>query len=214
MGVVRARPFHHTKWATFFESWVTFRGLSRFKIVKSRESPSGRAFGRGAPSVPPETPHLAVPYPPSLSTRPACRWIYIYRQTDGPCFKWAYLRYLDIYIYNGPWESTIRPSANWPIRRRQASGGRVPPVTRPHFLANWPALLQLGRCSPPMVPRGWPHVDHPHTPSPGASAPWKAGHLAPNPRPLFRQLANPESARRPSDLDGAPPDGSQGVAPC
>ena len=99
MGVVRARPFHHTKWATFFESWVTFRGLSRFKIVKSRESPSGRAFGRGAPSVPPETPHLAVPYPPSLSTRPACRWIYIYRQTDGPCFKWAYLRCLDIYIY-------------------------------------------------------------------------------------------------------------------
>jgi len=44
MGVVRATPFSHTKWATWAGSWVTFCGLGRLRVNKSR------GFGLGMPT--------------------------------------------------------------------------------------------------------------------------------------------------------------------
>jgi hypothetical protein len=47
MGVVRATRFSHTKWATWAGSWVTFCGLGRLRVKKSR----GFGLGMAAPGA-------------------------------------------------------------------------------------------------------------------------------------------------------------------
>jgi hypothetical protein len=68
MGVVRARPKHHTKWATFSKSWVTFWVLSRRRNRKVtlwvfRACPPPGGPHQGAPARP-----MSLP-PPAMAGR-------------------------------------------------------------------------------------------------------------------------------------------------
>jgi hypothetical protein len=57
MGVVRATRFSHTKWATWAGSWVTFCGLGRLRVKKSR----GLGLGMAAPGTRRSVPKVGGP---------------------------------------------------------------------------------------------------------------------------------------------------------
>jgi hypothetical protein len=57
MGVVRATRFSHTKWATWAGSWVTFCGLGRLRVKKSR----GFGLGMAAPGTRRSVPKVGGP---------------------------------------------------------------------------------------------------------------------------------------------------------
>jgi hypothetical protein len=55
MGVVRATHFSHTKWATWAGFLVTFCGLGRFRVKKSR----GICLGMATPGARAGVPEVA-----------------------------------------------------------------------------------------------------------------------------------------------------------
>jgi hypothetical protein len=177
MGVVRARRFAHSKWATPVGSWVTFWGLGRLEMDKITCPHPGRQL------VPRQPGLLRGPRANGLPGTPA-GWARLRRAAKSPQSPSQLVSVARAWRFalTRPWASGIseiqnRPQtpANWP-RPRPLAARSLPPLKS-----------QLASSSPPAGPLA--------ALAPASESPTHPRQLAPAPRrkvppPLKSQLAS------------------------
>jgi hypothetical protein len=171
MGVVRATRFSHTKWATWAGSWVTFCGLCRLRVKKSR----GFGLGMAAPRTRRSVPKVGGATAPKHWTAPGCsgganRQL---ASKSSPCIRPRgrpprRRDHMNVYISIYPRSMVVKPS----VKRPHYSECSVcPPIyihVPPHTTRNLPFLPPAIKC-PPKPSRTFPHAP-PLPPSPAAHA--------------------------------------------